>query len=102
MENYDTLVSALNGLRIQGYTIDFNIAFDKLICSEGKIILHPEDFEITKVFRFEGDSNPDDEEVVYAVESKDGTKKGVFVSAYGLYAEASSSAMLKKLSINKD
>ncbi len=101
MENYDTVVAALNGLRSQGYTIDFNIEFDKLICSEKKIILHPEDFEITKVFRFEGDSNPDDEEVVYAVESKDGAKKGVLVSAYGIYAEATSSEMLKKMTIIK-
>ena len=101
MENYDTVVEALNGLRSQGYTIDFNIQFDKLICSENKIILHPDDFMITRVFRFEGDSNPDDEEVVYSIESKDGSKKGVFVTAYGLYAETASDAMLKKLSMSK-
>ena len=101
MENYDTVVEALNGLRSQGYTIDFNIRFNMLTCSENKIVLHPEDFEITKVFRFEGDSNPDDEEVVYAIESKTGNKKGVLVSAYGMYAESVSGDMLKKLSINK-
>jgi hypothetical protein len=101
MENYDTVVEALNGLRLQGYTTDFNIELDRLICTEKKIILHPEDFEITKVFRFEGDSNPDDEEVVYAIESKDGKTKGVFVSAYGMYAEAASGAMLKKLGMHR-
>ena len=101
MENYDTVVSALNGLRSQGFTIDFNVAFDKLICSEKKIILHPEDFEITRIFRFEGDSNPDDEEVVFAIESKDGSRKGVLVSAFGIYSESTSTEMLKKLTIKQ-
>lgn len=94
------MVAALNGLRTEGYTTDFNIQLDKLICTDNKIILHPEDFEITKVFRFEGDSNPDDEEVVYAIESKDGKIKGVFVSAYGRLADSASNKMLKKLSMH--
>ena len=102
MENYDTVVAALSGLKSQGYTIDFNIAFDKLICSDGKIVLQPADFEITKVFRFEGDSNPDDEAVVYAIESKKGSEKGVLVSAYGMYAESVSDDMIKKLKIVKE
>lgn len=100
MENYDTVVEALEGLRAQGYTIDFNIQMDKLICSNNQVILHPEDFEITRAFRFEGDSNPDDEAVVYAIESKDGNTKGVFVAAYGPYAEGASNALLKKLSMH--
>ena len=75
MENYDTVVAALDGLKSKGYTLDFNIAFDKLICSDNKICLHPDDFEIVESHRFEGDSNPDDEDVVYAVQSKDGAIK---------------------------
>lgn len=100
MESYDTVVAALNGLRARGYTINFNIAFDKLICSENKTILNPGEFEITEVYRFEGNSNPADEDVVYAVESKKGNIKGVLTSAFGLYADAASTEMIKKLSIN--
>ena len=100
MENYDTVVQALQGLRLQGYSIDFNIEPDKLICSEHNIMLYPADFEITKVFRFEGDSNPDDEAVVYAIESKNGEIKGVFVSAYGMYEEGTSDDLVKKLTIH--
>lgn len=99
MENYDTVLDALNGLKASGYNIDFNIAFDKLINAEKNLVLQPADFEITKVFRFEGDSNPDDEAVVYAVESKKGPEKGVLVSAYGMYAESASDEMVKKLRI---
>ncbi len=99
MESYDTVVGALNGLKARGYTINFNIAFDKLMCSENKICLNPDEFEITAFYRFEGNSNPADADIVYAIESKDGTSKGVLTSAFGLYADAASAAMLRKLTI---
>ena len=101
MQYYDTLVYALEGLKKRGYTVNFNIAFDRLMCSENKICLNPDEFDIVEVHRFEGDSNPDDEDVVYAVKSKDGNIKGVITSAFGLYADSASTEMLKKLSIYK-
>lgn len=36
--------------------------------------LNPDKFEITQMYRFEGDTNPEDEAVVYAIESQDGHK----------------------------
>lgn len=101
MNSSDTVTGTLKELKQRGYTVDFNIAFDKIICSENKVCLNPHEFEIVEVFRFEGDTNPSDEDVVYAVESKDGHVKGTITSAYGMYAEAASSDMIKKLSIHK-
>ncbi len=100
MINYDTVVEAISDLKKRGYVLDFNMAFDKLICSNNEICLNPSDFEITEVYRFEGDTNPSDEDVVYAVESKTGNKKGIFTSAFGLYADSISTDMLKKLQIH--
>lgn len=101
MANYDTVSGALNSLKARGYTKDFNISFDKLICDETNECLNPHKFEITEIYRFEGESNPSDEAVVYAVESKDGNMKGVLVNAYGLYADSISDDMVKKLSIHR-
>lgn len=101
MESYDTVVAALNGLKAKGYTINFNIAFDKLICSENKTCLNPNEFEIVEVHRFEGNSNPADEDVVYAVESHSGDIKGVLTSAFGLYADSASADMIRKLSMHQ-
>jgi hypothetical protein len=101
MASIDTVTEALQELKQRGYTVDFNIAFDKLICSENKICLNPHEFEIVEVFRFEGDTNPSDEDVVYAIESKDGKIKGSMTSAFGLYAETASAEMIKKLSMHK-
>jgi len=101
MQSYDTVVAALKGLKERGYTINFNIAFDKLICSDNRICLNPDEFEIVEMHRFEGNSNPADEDVVYVVESKSGDIKGVISSAFGVYADAASTAMLQKLTIQK-
>ena len=101
MNSTDTVTDALKELKRRGYTVDFNIAFDEIICSDNKICLNPHEFEIVEVFRFEGDSNPSDEDVVYAIESKDGKVKGTITSAYGMYAETVSSEMIQKLSMHK-
>lgn len=99
MESYDTVVAALNGLKARGYTINFNIAFDKLMCADNKTCLNPAEFEIVEFYRFEGNSNPADEDVVYAVKSMNGEIKGVITSAFGLYADAVSADMIRKLSM---
>jgi hypothetical protein len=99
MENYDTVVGALNGLKAKGYALDFNIAFDKIACSQNGTCLNPSEFEITEVYRFEGDTNPDDEDVVYAIASKDGTIKGTMTSAFGTYADEISNEMIQKLAM---
>jgi hypothetical protein len=100
MDSYDTVTGALNGLKAKGYTLDFNIRFDKIICKENNYCLNPHEFEITEVHRFEGDTNPSDEDIVYAVQSKDGKIKGVITSAYGMYADSISNEMIQKLSIH--
>ena len=101
MESYDTVTAALTGLKAKGYTLDFNISFDNIKCAEHNICLNPNEFEIVKVFRFEGETNPSDEDVVYAVESKDGKLKGTITSAFGMYADSINNEMIQKLSMHK-
>lgn len=100
MATYDTVVQALQGLKASGYTLDLNIDFDQLRCAENGLCLNPNEFEVTEVHRFEGDTNPSDEDVVYAIASKDGQYKGTLTSAYGLYADSVSTEMLQKLSFH--
>ena len=97
MYAYDTLTEAINGLKKRGFTVDFNLKDNCLICHEDKF--NPDDFEIVEIYRFEGNSNPDDEEVLYGIESKTGIK-GVLVNAYGPGSDTMSSEMAKKLAIN--
>jgi hypothetical protein len=97
MENYDTMVDALSTLKQQGYTEDFNLDKDCLACRQGLFRVNPDEFQIDKFFRFEGASNPDDSSILYA--SEEHGIKGTLVNAYGIYSDATTDAMLKKLSV---
>jgi hypothetical protein len=97
MYAYDTVTAAVNGLKERGYTKDFNLEENCIVCHENRY--DPEDFEIVEVYRYEGNSDPADEAVVYAIEGKDGGK-GVLVNGYGISADEMSDEMAKKLTIS--
>lgn len=99
MYSYETLTEALNDLAKRGYVHNFNIECDSVKCSAIELKLNPDDFEISEFYRFEGDSNPDDEEIVYAITSKDGIK-GTLVNAYGTYSDEISNEIAAKLNIS--
>ena len=100
MHIYETVTGALSDLKARGFTTDFNLAFDKIKCCTTGTCLYPPQFEIVEHYRFEGDTDPGDEAVVYAVAEKNGTMKGVLVSAYGVYSEALSEDLINKLSVH--
>jgi hypothetical protein len=97
MYTYETVSGAVNGLKSRGYSMDFNLNENCLVCHEDKF--DPEDFEIVEVYRFEGNSDPADEAVVYAIESNKG-HKGVLVNGYGPTSESMSTEMANKLHIH--
>ena len=92
--HYGTVLEALEAFKKQGFTTDFNLDENSIICGEAKFTA--DEFEIVDVFRYEGASDPSDESTVYAIESKSGIK-GVLVTGYGAYSESASDDILKKL-----
>jgi len=101
MESYTTLVDAINGLKAQGYTEDFNLQENYIDCTNSKHQLSPEDFKVDKVFRFEGNSDPEDQSVLYAISSEKYNLKGVLVNAYGIYSDNEASEIVKKLNVHE-
>ena len=99
MKNYDSLVDALADLRKRGYEADFATDTVCLYCGELDIRLNPEEFHVDESYRFEGDSNPDDSAVLYAISSSTGVK-GTLVDAYGTYAGTMSFELAKKLNLH--
>jgi hypothetical protein len=96
--SYDTVSEAVNDLQKQGYTFDFLVDETKecLIC-KAHPELSPDEFQIDAIYRFEGNSNPDDEAVVYAVSSEKYKIKGVVVNSYGVYSDPVKFAIMEKL-----
>ncbi len=101
MKNYDTLSEAINDLVLQGYTANFNLKEDCIEDLDTDIPLHPEDFEIDEIHRFEGSTDPEDESILYAISSTTHDVKGLLVNAYGVYADVYSAKLAAKLHIHK-
>lgn len=97
MTYYETVSEAINALQAKGYTLDFNLQHDHLHCEVNDLRLHPDDFHIDEVYRFEGATDPGDEAVVYAVSSEKHAVKGVLVDGYGPSSEAISPEIVAKL-----
>jgi hypothetical protein len=97
MNNYSTLSEAVNDLQKRGYTTDFKLCNDGIECPMLDLKLHPDHFEIMEVHRFDGMTDPADETIVYAIESKDHKIKGMLINGYGIYTDSLSDSMLKKL-----
>lgn len=96
---YDTVSEAVTGLKKRGYSLDFNLEENCIVCHADKF--NPADFEIVETHRFEGNTDPSDEAIVYAIESKTGLK-GVLVNGYGISADTMNADMAKKLRFHKE
>ncbi len=56
--------------------------------------------EVVEFYRFEGASNPDDNSILYAIETSDGLK-GLLVDAYGAYSGNIPRDIVNKLRIDR-
>lgn len=96
MYQYDSVSHAIDELKKKGYTEDFNLQENCLVCNSQKF--QADEFEIKEVVRFEGNSDPADEAIVYGIESASGIK-GVLVNSYGYQSDTMSDDIAKKLTI---
>lgn len=92
--HYATVSTALAELKKQGFTEDFNLDNNSIVCGVGKF--QAADFDIVDVYRYEGNSDPGDEATVYAIQSNTGIK-GVLVTGYGASEDSFSTEILEKL-----
>ena len=99
MEQYTDLIDAINGLRIQGYTEDFNLQQHCLECRDRQYQIFHDEFVVDKYFRFDVSSDAADQSIIYAISSGKYGLKGILVNAYGIYSEPVTNEMLNKLNI---
>jgi len=85
VKNYASLADALDDLRRRGYEANFETQSPCLYCSDLDLRLIEEEFNIDEVYRFEADSDPGSNAVVYAISSSGGIK-GTIVDGLGASA----------------
>ena len=97
MYQYDSPVHAIEELKKRGYSEDFNLKDNCIVCNSGKF--GADEFEIKEVYRFEGDSDPSDEAIVLGIESSGGVK-GILVNGYGYSSEPMGDEIERKLKMH--
>lgn len=103
MYTYNTVSEAIAELKKRGFTYDYAIQSENecLVCHKTGLSLSPIDFVIDEIHRFEGDSDPGDEMIVYAISSEKYKMKGIVVNAFGIYADSKISKIVALLHRHK-
>ena len=92
-----TMACAIADLARRGFTADLRAVDGALRTATGET-LWPRDLVIREVHRFEGVSDPDDTEVLYAIESTSGVR-GTLADAFGVYADPATGVALHDVPI---
>lgn len=92
-----SLSSCSNKMKEMGYTEDFQVDKNGLTSfGEGGKHYKPEEIKIVNFYRFEGESDPGDNMIMYVIETNDGAK-GTLVDGYGAYASEDASKFIVKI-----
>ena len=91
-----SLATCLNRMVTKGYTEDFKITDRGLEALHVHNWYQPEQIQVVNFYRFEGESDPDDNAILYIIETSDGTK-GTLVDAYGIYNDSKVSKFMNEV-----
>jgi len=84
------LSQVMTKLANKGYAEEIKIKKEgATLGSQESPVYQPTDLTIVRTYRFEGESDPADMSVLYAIETGDG-KKGFLLNAYGTYSDQDS------------
>lgn len=83
----NTVVEVLNNLKNKGFNDDFEFSNHSL-----KRVGHSKPYKVSEVevvdeYRFEGETNPSDSSILYALKTSDG-RKGTLIDSYGPLANS--------------
>ena len=81
-----TLSDRLNRAMKDGYTDNLKVTKQGLYSLKNDKTYSPPEVKIIDFYRFEGQSDPADNAIMYVIETADGVK-GTLVDAYGPYAD---------------
>ncbi|WP_201977619.1 hypothetical protein [Hymenobacter rubidus] len=97
-EEERSLVNVENKLTKDGFTQDFKVTNGRLhtLDQNSSKSYAPDEVTIVDFYRFEGESDPDDMSILYAIEATDGVR-GTISSAYGVYADTDTDDFLKQV-----
>lgn len=97
---YASEIDAMRDLRQRGFTTDLEFRDGALCETATGRRFRPDELAIVEHHRFEGESDPEDMSVVYAIESDDGVR-GIVMDAFGAYANPRLGDFLEKVKVHE-
>ena len=96
-DHMKTLSSTTIKLSHDGYVTQFKAnKKDELESLETHDVFKPDEVKIINFYRFEGESDPSDNAILYVVETSTG-EKGTLTDAYGVYTDQKVSEFVKQV-----
>lgn len=92
----NTLTTCVNKVVKDGYVDSFKVTPRGLYSCAKSRYFRPEQVSVIDFYRFEGQSDPSDNAIMYVIQTADGSK-GTLIDAYGAYADASVNLFMKEV-----
>lgn len=94
-----SVTEAMSALEAQGYTGEFRVVEGPpgLVCGQCYHRVSPAEAEVIELFRFEGESDPEDEAVVVGLRCASCGRLGTLTAAYGMSADAAEADVVAAL-----
>jgi hypothetical protein len=89
-----TLASVMQDLANRGFTEQFKAVAEGLLAVRTGKTFAPSEVIIREDYRFEGESDPDDASIIYAIETRSGVR-GTLTDAFGVYADPRVGAFIR-------
>ena len=99
-EHLKTMVSCMNTLTKLGYVNQYKATLAGLLSLASGKVFQPHEIRVPRFYRFEGESNPSDGAILYAIETNDG-EKGTLVDGYGTTSDQHVSNFMNNVTIEK-
>lgn len=95
-----TVIEIIETLKGEGYIYEFCIKNSALYCNSTDRNYKPGELVIEKSERYEGDSDPSDNSIVYALAATDGSK-GIFIDSYGVYSDPKLTKLIADIPVSE-
>jgi hypothetical protein len=97
MDAMDTLGETIEQLERQGFVDHFRAEPPGLRAADDGRLFDPQDLVTEEVRRFEGASDPQDESIVFALRSRDGSVRGTLVASFGPATDPAVAEVVRQL-----
>jgi hypothetical protein len=79
----ETLSEASERLQARGFAESFAARAGRLATSSGERTFRPDELDVVEMLRFEGASDPADASILFALQTPDGSVRGLYSAVYG-------------------